>query len=70
MQAICFSHGEAYSVLNFQISTGDVILYVLPTDSRNREEGCAMQTVLVYLICPVVADVIVHIICKWLDGRK
>jgi hypothetical protein len=29
-----------------------------------------MHTILVYLVFPVLADIIVHLICKWLDGRK
>jgi hypothetical protein len=71
MQAFCFTPGEAYSVLNFQNSTGDAILYVLPTYSRNGEEVKRMFSfVLSSLIFPVLAGVIVHIICKWLDGRK
>jgi hypothetical protein len=26
--------------------------------------------ILTYIVFPVVADVLTHIICKWLDGKK
>jgi hypothetical protein len=29
-----------------------------------------MNNIIIYLVFPVMADVIVHLICKWLDGRK
>jgi hypothetical protein len=29
-----------------------------------------LSTFLTYVVLPVVADVLTHIICKWLDGKK
>jgi hypothetical protein len=29
-----------------------------------------LSTFLTHVVLPVVADVITHVICKWLDGKK
>jgi hypothetical protein len=43
---------------------------LLPEPALAQGEVCNVQAILIYLVFPVLADIMVHLVCKWLDGRK
>ncbi len=45
------------------------ILKVLPPKNRQREGVCHMNTGISFVLS-IMASVVAHYICKWLDGEK
>jgi hypothetical protein len=41
-----------------------------PYTGYGKGGGTMFTTILTYVVFPVVADVLTHIICKWLDEEK